>query len=96
LTLYTINAARATFGLLLNLWAKCSRTDAGERAEAVLWDMQENGVAAITVNYNNVILAHAQSKKALVFDQAEALLREMEEQYSPDTDPPRQPLIRSV
>jgi cytosine/adenosine deaminase-related metal-dependent hydrolase len=65
--------------LLLNLWAKCSQTDARERAKAVLQDMQKHGVAAITVNYNNVILAHARSKKALAFNQVEALLREMEE-----------------
>jgi pentatricopeptide repeat protein len=73
---------QATFGLLLDLWAKSKRTDAGEHAEGILRDMQENGVAANTVNYNNVILAHARSKKAFAFDRAEALLREMEERYS--------------
>jgi hypothetical protein len=64
--------------LMLNLLVKCSRTYAGERAEAVLRDMHEHGVAAIKVNYYIVILAHARSKKALAFDQVEALLQEME------------------
>jgi putative heme iron utilization protein len=66
---------RAIFGLLLNLSAKCSRTNAGEHAEAVLRDMQENGVAAITVDYNNVILAHPKQKGSCVRPGGSAVVR---------------------
>jgi hypothetical protein len=48
----------------------------------VFCDIQENGVAANMVNFNNVILAQARSKSALAFNQMERLLRKMEEQYS--------------
>ena len=67
-----------TYGMLLDMWAKSKRDDAGERAEQLLRDMQNDGLNTNVVNYNNTILAHARSKKPRSFERAEALLREME------------------
>lgn len=68
-----------TYGILLDMWAKSRRQDAGELAEQILRDMQSNGLNANVVNYNNAILAYARSNRADSFDRAKDLLVELQE-----------------
>ena len=68
-----------TYGMLLDMWAKSRRQNAGEMAEQILHQMKSSGLNPNVVNYNNAILAHARSNKAGSFARAEALLREMQE-----------------
>ena len=72
---------KVTYGILLSMWAKSKREDAGVCAEKILRDMQESGIQANAIDYNNVITAHARSKKHDAFENAEVLLKEMEERY---------------
>lgn len=69
-----------TYGVLLDMWSKSRRSDAGDKAEAILSEMKKNNDMDINLLlYGNAILAHARSKRARSFERAEALLREMQE-----------------
>lgn len=68
-----------TYGVLLDMWAKSRRSNAGVMADQILQKMKISGLNPNVVNYNNAILAHARSKHAGAFTRAEALLRGMQE-----------------